>query len=491
MNVVLILLDSVNRHYLSCYGNDWVQTPNIQQLADRGLVCDNHFIGSAPCMPARRELFTGRKEFIHRGWGQLEPFDANLAKRAAGLGAYTCISTDHYHYWDRSHGYGYIEWFEDRHLVRGQESDTPLAPHVREGDLPAWVRSIAAYRGLEHALRYYRNVMDITSPADWTAAHVMQAAARAIDTNASRDKMFVLAEAFDPHEPFYNLEPYRSLYGPWREDITCWPPYTDGPEHDAFWRDAKPDWIEFIRQQYAANLTMADAQVGTLLDALDRNRLWDDTLVIFTTDHGHELGERRRFGKSYPHYNLNAHIPLIICHPDFPEGRRSGSYSTMVDLHATILDALGEADVACPHGRSLMPVVCNPGASVRDGVLYGTWGAGACWVDDDYTIMSGYDNEVHLPMWYSALPAKLFSHGGAEAGRFIDGVDMPVWRVPGQQRSYMPATAPLEVYARTDGDQQENLGGDTATAAEARARVRAALAAEAAPDDLFARLRLG
>ena len=60
MNVLFILSDSVNRNHLSCYGNDWVQTPNLQRLANRGVVFDNHFVGSVACMPARRDVWTGR-----------------------------------------------------------------------------------------------------------------------------------------------------------------------------------------------------------------------------------------------------------------------------------------------------------------------------------------------------------------------------------------------------------------------------------------------
>lgn len=79
MNLVYITLDSLNRHFLSCYGNDWVQTPNLDRLAARGVVFDHHYTGSVPCMPARREMWTGTEEMWWRWWGPLEPWDRPLA----------------------------------------------------------------------------------------------------------------------------------------------------------------------------------------------------------------------------------------------------------------------------------------------------------------------------------------------------------------------------------------------------------------------------
>lgn len=71
MRTLFILLDSLRRDFLTCYGNDWVHTPNISRLAERSVVFDNHWVGSLPCMPARREFLTGRHNFLHRSWGTL------------------------------------------------------------------------------------------------------------------------------------------------------------------------------------------------------------------------------------------------------------------------------------------------------------------------------------------------------------------------------------------------------------------------------------
>ena len=75
MKTLFIVLDTVRRDYLECYGNTWVKTPNISRLANDGIVFDNHWVGSLPCMPARREFMTGRYNFLDRMRGPVEPFD--------------------------------------------------------------------------------------------------------------------------------------------------------------------------------------------------------------------------------------------------------------------------------------------------------------------------------------------------------------------------------------------------------------------------------
>ena len=103
MRTILITLDSLNRHFLSVYGAEEVQTPAIDALAGEGTVFERHFTASSPCMPARRELMTGTLELRHRWWGPLEPFDRPLARLLGETGCRTMLVTDHFHY--------FLHWF--------------------------------------------------------------------------------------------------------------------------------------------------------------------------------------------------------------------------------------------------------------------------------------------------------------------------------------------------------------------------------------------
>jgi arylsulfatase A-like enzyme len=80
VNVVLVLIDSLNRHHLSAYGESPVSTPNLNRFASKAWRFDNHFVGSLPCMPARREIFAGHVEMMWRPWGPLAPYNARLPR---------------------------------------------------------------------------------------------------------------------------------------------------------------------------------------------------------------------------------------------------------------------------------------------------------------------------------------------------------------------------------------------------------------------------
>ena len=99
MRAVLVLFDSLNRRLLPPYGADWVHAPNFTRLAAHSVRFENCYGGSMPCMPARREMHTGRHNFLHRSWGPLEPFDDSVPEMLSTAGIYTHLATDHPHYW--------------------------------------------------------------------------------------------------------------------------------------------------------------------------------------------------------------------------------------------------------------------------------------------------------------------------------------------------------------------------------------------------------
>jgi len=75
MKAIMVMFDSLNRHFLSSYGCDWTHTPNFMRLAERSVTFDNNYAGILPCIPARREIYTERYNFLHRSWGPIEHFD--------------------------------------------------------------------------------------------------------------------------------------------------------------------------------------------------------------------------------------------------------------------------------------------------------------------------------------------------------------------------------------------------------------------------------
>lgn len=495
MNTIVVLMDSLNFDCLTPYGGSEVQMPNLRRLAERAVVFDNHFCGSLPCMPARRDLLTGRREFLWRGWGHIEPWDRHLATDAARCGYVTQMISDHYHYWEDA-AHGYFEPFHGMEFVRGHELDfwdtAPL------GTPPEWAQSINRHRP-RHWSRpggwgdaYYGNARNFLHDESlFPCAQVLQKSADWLDRNHGHEKFLLWAEAFDPHEPHYLPEPYRTMYSPDGKDhpeFSCWPPYQNLAETEAFLGQASELELAWIRAQYQGKVTMVDHWLGRLLDRMDALDLWRNTTLILTTDHGHELCADRAamnpYGKGYPHREAHARIPLLICHPQAEAGHRVGALTTAVDVNATIRALCGDANPDGPDGRSLLPLVLGQTGTHREHVLFGDFGTGVCLATDDWILAQGCRSDVPLH-WYSTTGLRVSPE--MTSGRFIPGIDIPQWRVPVpgcDLPSFLWRRKPFSLTPENRIDQEPAVVG------QLRVLLRECLTTAGCPPETFKRLNL-
>ena len=137
-------------------------------------------------------------------------------------------------------------------MIRGQEGDRIVAPLYGDRDLPEWARAMANYWPVELCVRYYRNVASYLGEEDFHVARVMNAASSALKNVDEHSDSFIFIDSFDPHEPWYVPEPYRSLYGDYRADTTCWPPYPWTGTADRFFRDTSDADREYIKPKIPA-----------------------------------------------------------------------------------------------------------------------------------------------------------------------------------------------------------------------------------------------
>lgn len=306
MKAILVLFDTLNRRFLPPYGNDWVHAPNFARLARRSATFDRCYGGSMPCIPARRELHTGRYNFLHRDWGPLEPFDDSMPQLLSEHGVYTHLASDHQHYWEDG-GATYHGRYDSWEFFRGQEGDAwkgqVADPHVP--DSPKINRG-ATWR------QDWINREHLRQEEDHPQSRTFDAGIEFLDTNHAQDNWFLHLETFDPHEPFFTYKQYKDLY----------PHAYAGPHHD--WPDYKrvterPEVVEHVRFEYASLLSMCDHSLGRVLDAMDAHDLWSDTMLIVATDHGFLLGEHGWWGKNaQPWYDENIHNPLFVWDPRAP-----------------------------------------------------------------------------------------------------------------------------------------------------------------------------
>jgi len=506
MNVVFISIDSLSKHFLKIYGQPIeieVKTPNLDRFAEKALVFDNHYAGSLPCMPARREFFTGIQEFLWRPWGPVEPFDRPLARAARQVGATSQLVTDHYHYFQ--HGsHGYYEDYNGYEFIRGHESDTwKTTPKRPDDDFLRQLRTSYPDEPARYMNRvdYARNVasFNVEDERDFFPAKVFTTAAEWLAANVEQDKWMLVVDSFDVHEPFHCPEPYASMYtgeDPRDPEMVVWPVYGRVDEGRNKLNDRQ---LAFVRAQFAGKVTMVDRWLGDVFDTLDRENLWETTMVIVTTDHGHYLGEHGWIGKpDAPFYNVLAQTPLLIWHPANPSpGGRTTALTSAVDLYATILDALDAEPTQNIHSRSLMPVITSSQQRHRDWSLYGYWGSSINISDGRYTYFQPCDRnapaETFSTMMVQMAPWNWFQppvpHLDAVGDRFLPYTDSPVWRytLPSQWRHDNPM---LFDVANDPGQERDLAGQDDPNESRMKSLLIEALDAMRAPRSQYERLGL-
>jgi arylsulfatase A-like enzyme len=412
LKAVMVMFDTLNRRMLPPYGCDWVHAPNFERLAKRSVTFDNCYVGSMPCMPARRDLHAGRYNFLHRSWSPLEPFDNSMPQILRENGVHSHLITDHQHYWEDG-GATYHNRYSSSEFVRGQEGDLWKAMVEPAIEIPPYDRTPSAHENLAEGVRLWRqdwiNRSYMPTPAEQPQTLTFDLGLEFLDTNAHADDWFLQLETFDPHEPFFSQQRFKELYphdydGPHLD----WPPYQRVNE--------TPEEVEHLRLEYAALLSMCDEQLGRVMDTMDRLDLWDDTMLIVCTDHGYLLGEHDWWAKNVqPWYNENAHAPLFIWDPR--SGRRDErrqSLVQMIDFPATLLEFFGLPLPPEMQGRPLRETIEND-APVRDGALFGIHGGHVNVTDGRYVYMRAPVSPDNGPLFeYTLMPSHMRSMFGVE-----------------------------------------------------------------------------
>jgi arylsulfatase A-like enzyme len=387
------MFDSLNRHMLPPYGCDWVHAPNFARLAERSVTFDTSYVGSMPCMPARRELHTGRYNFLHRRWGPLEPFDDSMPEILKRNGVHAHLASDHYHYWEEG-GATYHTRYNTWEIARGKEGEPwkgdlrPIeAPETPDDRTGPWVRQDWVNR------KYMQREEDQPQP------NTFKMGLEFMRANAQQDNWFLQIETFDPHEPFFTQQQYKDLYPhDYHGRHFDWPPYRPVQE--------TPEEVQHCRYEYAALVSMCDAYLGKVLDAMDELNLWKDTMLIVNTDHGFLLGEHDWWAKVVqPFYEEVAHTPLFIWDPrSGVKGERRNALVQTIDLPATLLEYFGIALPADMQGVPLRQTIADD-TPVRAAGLFGLHGAQVNITDGRYVYMRGPASPANRPLFeYTLMP---------------------------------------------------------------------------------------
>ncbi len=391
MKVIYMMADTFRRDHLGAYGNRWIRTPNLDRFAGCAALFENAYIGSFPTVPNRRDTLLGHGDMglPFNRWKAFENQEVTLPERLAEKRVPSMLVMDTQNNVTRGINMwkGYTAWY----CNRGQEADPlwldanvpleyPVPPHLIRYTESWWHQILMnrAHRRVE---------------TDWFAPGTYRLAIQWLERNYKRDDFLLWIDTFDPHEPWDPPRHYIDMYDPGYTGRVFEAP-TYGLREQMGITDEE---LEHIRARYAGEVTMVDTWVGELLRAVERLGIWDETLIVFTSDHGtlfdgpgdngllckantigadgmcmsagRPMPEPHRF---FPIYANVARVPLLIRPPGLAKGVRVKSIVQPWDMTATILDAFGIPTPPELIGESHLPLITGEKKKIRDVAVCGT-----------------------------------------------------------------------------------------------------------------------
>ncbi|MCS6863463.1 MAG: sulfatase [Gemmataceae bacterium] len=377
MNVLFIVSDDLTNTALGCYGSKLCRSPNIDKLAGRGVRFDRAYCQFPLCNPSRASFLTGLRPDTLRVYENATPFRNNVPE-AQSLGqtfqkaGYTVVRVG------KLYHYGVPAQIGTDGLDDKPSWMKTINPRGRDKDDEEKDLIFTLNPNAKGSARYGGTLSWLAADgtdAEQTDGLSAEATIKLLEEN--KDKPFFIACGFfRPHTPYVAPKKYFDMYptdkielpkvpeGHWKQH-----PAPAFASHKKEQEKLTDELRRQALQAYYAATTFMDAQVGRLLDALERLKLADKTIVVFLSDHGYHLGEHGLWQKMSLFEN-SARVPLIIYDPRAKgNGRPCGRTVELVDLHATLADLCGlpvpqgqDPKVPRLDGVSLKPLLDNPAA---------------------------------------------------------------------------------------------------------------------------------
>jgi len=430
MNVIMIINDTWRFDYLGCYGNSWIKTPNLDKLASESAVFDYCYSEGLPTVPARTTFFTGRYTFPFRGWQRLEPTDILLAEILWDKGYSSAMITDVYHLHKPS--MAFERGFDFTRHIRGHEGDPYVIDETIEVPIDKYYKGNGQDKAVKAQLtQYLRNISHWKSEEDTFVAQVLKEGIKWLEEQHRKDNLFLWLDCFDPHEPWDPPPPYNRMYTDsgyaGKDIIHPIPGKVEGY--------LTPEELHHIKMLYAGKATLCDHWIGVFLEKVKDMGLYENTLIIFTSDHGAPFGEHGYIKKSEPGlYESLVHIPLMVRHPrGLGAGKRFDALVETTEIFPTILDFLNIRQPARIHGKSLLPLMSGEAESIRDYAYMGHFKRNWRVSNREWSFILNFDkgknNELYNLVEDPEEQVNLFSQNTREAvelelelRRFVSGL---------------------------------------------------------------------
>lgn len=395
-NILMIMTDQHRYDRLSCIGDPKLQTPNIDSIAAAGVLFRNAYTPSPVCSPARAAIASGMYPpgcGVVTNWVPFKDGVELMMDRLRQQGYNTAICGK-LHFVPHQAVFG----FDHRRM-----NDAPYSIYANDdqySDYIAWLRErwagevdpVGLFDEDESAFQrddWHRFILgsnfrqESEHDIPWTVHESLQFL-RNRDTSKP---FFLFTSFFGPHQPYEVPPPWNTMYGP--DDVSL-PPQFDADMEDSpifqaqcterasrFRRDWSEQTYRELIAAYYGQVAMIDHYLGQLLDSLKQEGLWDDTLIVFVSDHGDHNGAYGLFFKGQM-YDSCCKVPLLVKPPGFAHGGivRDQIVNTL-DLYGTLLDAAADANWRQPHieARSLMPLLTDSEQNVWEDRTYSIIGS--------------------------------------------------------------------------------------------------------------------
>ena len=376
LNILLISTDQQRWDALGANGNADILTPNLDRLAGEGLNCDRFFVQNPVCMPSRISLLSGLYPStlgIVRN-GVPVPEDTTVLPYLLASYGYHSANIGKLHFLNHanrdhrdphpSYGFDHLEVsdepgsYADAYRAWVQRKAPEEMDAVSLGQAPAtvvWHETMGIDDGIVHPEeRFPKKPLAFQSRDDLTHSAFVAEQTMAYMQQHREGPFFCIAGFYSPHSPWVAPQSFLDLYDP---DTLSLPRFPEGRERpEGQFTDAE---LRGARHGYYAMVSEVDHHVGRILERLNELGLRDNTIVIFTSDHGEWLGEHLRYGKGYPAHDCISRVPLILRWPVgmVDPGRTAHEMIEGVDVVPTLLECAGIQIPYRLQGRSLLPLL--------------------------------------------------------------------------------------------------------------------------------------
>ena len=355
-NILLLMGDQHPVFMTGCYGHAVVRTPAMDAISAHGVTFDATYCPSPFCAPSRAAMLTGRHVSTIEVWDNASPLRSDWPTfahsfRAAGYRTVLCGKM-HFVGPDQHHGF--------------EERLTPdIYPATFDWTLSNREKVYVKPRGTGQGRhRVFESGLGRTGDMDYDEKVLSGAVARL--HSFGTDPFFLCASFTGPHYPYNAPEPYWSLYRDEDVDLPTRPKSDVGEDHPIVqWvrlathmeEPVPNDVCRRARHATLARITMVDEYLGRIVETLKENDLYDDTIIVYTSDHGDMMGEHGLWFKCSA-YEWSSRVPFMIAGPGVPAGVRRSSPSSLLDLGPTLCGLTGVEPVyPVSDGRDLPPLI--------------------------------------------------------------------------------------------------------------------------------------